>query len=312
MKKKLLMCVMALTLAGVQQANAQFFKKLGKVAGAILDAASKESESSNSSSSSSSSGYSETIPHVNFKVTACEYWGDNVLVRFVATNTSSSEIGLEIDYVGVDDANAIDGDGNSHGVTAYIANGNSAGCITGTLPPDVPVKGYLTVLNVPVGCKSIDRVNFRGAVHIGNTTMLSYKYSIGQNTIEYPDNTNADNIFSSLPILRYNLNSVKHVGNNVVVTATVKNEGVNNIAINSRDGNMVFDEEGNSYEMETTVGGKELGSWTGLTMAKDIPMKMVFTIKNVPANVNKFSIIKMAYSSDMENYYVQLKNQSVL
>lgn len=309
MKKKLLMCVMALTLAGAQQANAQFFKKLGKVAGAILDAASKES---NSSSSSSSSGYSNSIPHVNFKVTGCEYWGDDVLVRFVVTNTSSSEIGLEIDYVGVDDANALDGDGNSHNVTAYIANGNSAGCITGTLPPDVPVKGYFTVLNVPVGCKSIDRVKFRGAVHIGNTTMLSYKYSIGQNTIEYPNNTNADNIFSSLPILRYDLNSVKHVGNNVVVTATVKYVGVDNITINSRDGNMVFDDEGNSYEMETTVGGKELGNWTDLTMAKDIPMKMLFTIKNVPANVNKFSIIKMAYRCGNEPFYVQLKNQSVL
>ena len=306
------MCVMALTLLGAQQANAQFFKKLGKVAGAILDAASKESESSNSSSSSSSSGYSNSIPHVNFKVTGCEYWGDDVLVRFVVTNTSSSEIGLEIDYVGVDDANALDDDGNSHNVTAYIANGNSAGCITGTLPPDVPVKGYFTVLNVPVGCKSIDRVKFRGAVHIGNTTMLSYKYSIGQNTIEYPNNTNADNIFSSLPILRYDLNSVKHVGNNVVVTATVKYVGVDNITINSRDGNMVFDDEGNSYEMETTVGGKELGNWTDLTMAKDIPMKMVFTIKNVPANVNKFSIIKMAYRCGNEPFYVQLKNQSVL
>ena len=312
MKKKLLMCVMALTLLGAQQANAQFFKKLGKVAGAILDAASKESESSNSSSSSSSSGYSNSIPHVNFKVTGCEYWGDDVLVRFVVTNTSSSEIGLEIDYVGVDDANALDDDGSSHNVTAYIANGNSAGCITGTLPPDVPVKGYFTVLNVPVGCKSIDRVKFRGAVHIGNTTMLSYKYSIGQNTIEYPNNTNADNIFSSLPILRYDLNSVKHVGNNVVVTATVKYVGVDNITINSRDGNMVFDDEGNSYEMETTVGGKELGNWTDLTMAKDIPMKMVFTIKNVPANVNKFSIIKMAYRCGNEPFYVQLKNQSVL
>ena len=312
MKKKLLMCVMALTLLGAQQANAQFFKKLGKVAGAILDAASKESESSNSSSSSSSSGYSNSIPHVNFKVTGCEYWGDDVLVRFVVTNTSSSEIGLEIDYVGVDDANALDDDGNSHNVTAYIANGNSAGCITGTLPPDVPLKGYFTVLNVPVGCKSIDRVKFRGAVHIGNTTMLSYKYSIGQNTIEYPNNTNADNIFSSLPILRYDLNSVKHVGNNVVVTATVKYVGVDNITINSRDGNMVFDDEGNSYEMETTVGGKELGNWTDLTMAKDIPMKMVFTIKNVPANVNKFSIIKMAYRCGNEPFYVQLKNQSVL
>lgn len=312
MKKKLLMCVMALTLAGAQQANAQFFKKLGKVAGAILDAASKESNSSSSSSSSSSSGYSNSIPHVNFKVTGCEYWGDDVLVRFVVTNTSSSEIGLEIDYVGVDDANALDGDGNSHNVTAYIANGNSAGCITGTLPPDVPVKGYFTVLNVPVGCKSIDRVKFRGAVHIGNTTMLSYKYSIGQNTIEYPNNTNADNIFSSLPILRYDLNSVKHVGNNVVVTATVKYVGVDNITINSRDGNMVFDDEGNSYEMETTVGGKELGNWTDLTMAKDIPMKMLFTIKNVPANVNKFSIIKMAYRCGNEPFYVQLKNQSVL
>ena len=309
MKKKLLMCVMALTLAGAQQANAQFFKKLGKVAGAILDAASKES---NSSSSSSSSGYSNSIPHVNFKVTGCEYWGEDVLVRFVVTNTSSSEIGLEIDYVGVDDANALDGDGNSHNVTAYIANGNSVGCITGTLPPDVPVKGYFTVLNVPVGCKSIDRVKFRGAVHIGNTTMLSYKYSIGQNTIEYPNNTNADNIFSSLPILRYDLNSVKHVGNNVVVTATVKYVGVDNITINSRDGNMVFDDEGNSYEMETTVGGKELGNWTDLTMAKDIPMKMLFTIKNVPANVNKFSIIKMAYRCGNEPFYVQLKNQSVL
>ena len=75
---------------------------------------------------------------------------------------------------------------------------------------------------------------------------------------------------------------------------------------------MVFDDEGNSYEMETTVGGKELGNWTDLTMAKDIPMKMVFTIKNVPANVNKFSIIKMAYRCGNEPFYVQLKNQSVL
>lgn len=312
MKKKLLMCVMALTLLGAQQANAQFFKKLGKVAGAILDAASKESNSSSSSSSSSSSGYSNSIPHVNFKVTGCEYWGDNVLVRFVATNTSSSDINLEIDLNDGRDTNATDGDGNSHDVKAYIANGSGFSFINGTLPPEVPVKGYLTILNVPVGCKSIDRVNFRGSVHIGNTTMLSYKYSIGKNTIEYPDNTNADNIFSSLPILRYTLNSVKHVGNNVVVTATVKNEGANNIAINSRDANMIFDDEGNSYEMETTVGGKELSSWTGLTMAKDIPMKMVFTIKNVPANVNNFSIIKMAYSCDNEEYYVQLKNQGML
>lgn len=312
MKKKLLMCVMALTLAGAQQANAQFFKKLGKVAGAILDAASKESNSSSSSSSSSSSGYSNSIPHVNFKVTGCEYWGDNVLVRFVATNTSSSDIKFEINYIG-NNANATDCDGNSHSVEAYIANGSiTAACANGTLPPDVPVKGYITVLNVPVGCKSIDRVNFRGEVRTSNNTPVSYKYSIGKNTIEYHDNTNADNIFSSLPILRYTLNSVKHVGNNVVVTATVKNEGANNIAIHSRDANMVFDDEGNSYEMETTVGGKELSSWTGLTIAKDIPMKMVFTIKNVPANVNNFSIIKMAYSCDNEKYYVQLKNQGML
>lgn len=309
MKKKLLMCVMALTLAGVQQANAQFFKKLGKVAGAIIDAASKESESSNSSSSSSSSGYSNSIPHVNFKVTGCEYWGDNVLVRFVVSNTSSSDIDLEISYK----CKATDEEGNSHDVSAHIENEKNLGRTICTLPPDVPVKGYLSVLNVPVGCKTIKRVDFDGVVYAGkNKSILSFKYPIGQNTIEYPDNTNADNIFSSLPILRYNLNSVKHVGNNVVVTATVKNDGVNNFAITSRDGNMVYDDEGNSYEMETTVGGKELGSWTGQTIAKDIPMKMVFTIKNVPANVNKFSIIKMMYSCGSENYYVQLKNQSVL
>lgn len=167
------MCVMALTLAGAQQANAQFFKKLGKVAGAILDAASKESNSSSSSSSSSSSGYSNSIPHVNFKVTGCEYWGDNVLVRFVATNTSSSDIKFEINHIG-NNSNATDGDGNSHSVEAYIANGSiTAGCANGTLPPDVPVKGYIAVLNVPVGCKSIDRVNFVGSVRTSNNPRLA-------------------------------------------------------------------------------------------------------------------------------------------
>ena len=62
---------LALSSFSVQNANAQFFKKLGKVAEAVLDAASESSKTSNKRSSSSKNT-TGNIPYIDFKVTSCE------------------------------------------------------------------------------------------------------------------------------------------------------------------------------------------------------------------------------------------------
>lgn len=111
MRKLLFVCSLVLGFAAVQPANAQFLKKMGKALGSALSASSTSSSSSSSSSSA--------IPRTKFVATACEYWGENVLIRFVVTNTSSESIDFEIGKV-----EAIDDKGRSHEVSVDVPNPN--------------------------------------------------------------------------------------------------------------------------------------------------------------------------------------------
>ena len=111
MRKLLFVCSLVLGFAAVQPANAQFLKKMGKALGSALSASSTSSSSSSSSSSA--------IPRTKFVATACEYWGENVLIRFVVTNTSSESIDFEIGRV-----EAIDDKGRSHEVSVESTKAN--------------------------------------------------------------------------------------------------------------------------------------------------------------------------------------------
>lgn len=298
MRKLLFVCSLVLGFAAVQPVNAQFLKKMGKALGSALSASSTSSSSSSSSSSA--------IPHTKFVVTAYEYWGENVLIRFVVTNTSSENIDFEIGKV-----EAIDDKGRSHEVNIEVPNPKFCRDCT-ALPPGVPVKCYFVIKNVSNTCKSISRVSFSGDVSEGvGPKILPYKdYVISSRDILYAQNTNASNIFCSHPLLQYNLNSVEREGNDVLVNATVKNVCDEVLKISScHDSSMVFDDEGNSYKMEATLAGNDF--YWGKEVPSNVPLKLQLVIKNVPARIKNFSLIKYIFSSQSYNYPIEIKNQAI-
>lgn len=303
---------LALSSFSVQNANAQFFKKLGKVAEAVLDAASESSKTSNKRSLSSKNT-TGNIPYIDFKVTSCEYWGDEVLLRFIVTNTSTGDITFRPYWGETNNAYATDDNNNIHAISFNVGGeGGWGGELFKTLPAGVPVKGYISIKKVSTNCRFIKSVRFGGIVEDGKNNP-KFSYTIGSNAIEMPKNTNADNIFVSLPILQYNLNRIYRdkTGKNVIVDATVKNIGANafKLAASDGSGHAVYDSEGNSYKHTMTIGGKSIDNWDGVTLQPDIPMKALITIQNVPSNIHEFSIIKHRTVCGDDYYDIQIKNQ---
>ena len=110
MKKKMMVALtMVLALANVQDVAAQsFWKTLGKVAEKVLTTDTNNSSTNSSSSSLSSSSSSNSLGYktgigasftaygVDLKVTGCEHWGEDVIVRLLLTNNTSSDVQLGI------------------------------------------------------------------------------------------------------------------------------------------------------------------------------------------------------------------------
>lgn len=310
--KTIIGMTLVLSSLSVQNANAQFFKKLGKVAGAVLDAATESTKTSNNSNSSSSNA-NGNIPYIDFKVTSCEYWGDEVLLRFIVVNTSTSDITFRPFWGETKEAYATDDNNNIHAISFNVGGeGGWGGELFKTLPAGVPVKGFIAIKKVSTSSRFIKNVRFGGIVEDGKSNP-KFSYTIGSNAIKMPNNTNADNIFVSLPILQYNLNRVYRdkTGKNVIVDATVKNIGTDafKLAASDGSGHAVYDSEGNSYKHMMTIGGNSIDNWDGVTLQPDIPMKALITIQNVPSNIHEFSIIKHRTVCGDNYYDIQIKNQ---
>lgn len=176
------------------------------------------------------------------------------MVRFVVTNTSSADLLFRPYFGNQDAASAQDDADNIHAIEFNVGGDEGWGYeVFKTLPAGVPVKGYITIKDVHTSCRSIKSVHFSGIVapddKIGGT---QFSYTIGANAIEMPNNTNADNIFVSLPILQFNMNKIYRdkTGKNVIIDATVKNLGSRELKLSDSDGSghAVYDSEGNPYK----------------------------------------------------------------
>ncbi len=323
-KQTFISIILLLSIMSVQEVKAQFFKRLGEVAGAVLGSITEDTENNgnannqNSSSSKPSvqTGNQGSIPYTELKVTSCEYWGNDVLVRFLITSSIDQNISLLCDA----DRNclAYDDNNNTYEINFTIANKSGWGYELRTqLPGGIPVKGYVTVKNVATTCKAIKQIKFTGTVSKDSyrTESLQYQYSIGYHEVEYPKNTNADNIFCSFPILTYKFNKIYRSsdGKDLIVDATVINNGTSEYKIGQTDeGTNVYDSEGNSYSSELKLGGKNVDSWTRGTLLSGVPMKFQIVIKNVPKSVTEFSQIKTVFKCNNDyNYYVKIRNQKV-
>lgn len=320
--KLFLLSVLFLSFSNVQGIHAQgFFKQLLEAAGSILEDTPNSSSSTGNSSSSNSGSSSSSkaggyIPNVNFRVTECEYWGDDVLVRFVMTNTSSEDIEILI-------YESSDGDGHTY--VAYDENNNKRSYVpvvggkvltglgdgySAKLPAGIPVKGYFDIRNVPASITKINRISIAGIVNPGKPNIKEYSYQIGEQTVTYAKNTNRDNIFLSMPIVNYAYTKAYRSGKDVVLEGTLTNKGASDMNMRSPysdDNSSIYDSEGNAYKAYIMIGANELSAFSDTRLPADIPVKCKVVVKNVPASIHEFSIVKK-YFEIGDPYYLQFKN----
>lgn len=236
MKKKLLMCVMALTLAGAQQANAQFFKKLGKVAGAILDAASKESESSNSSKPSKpkKTSTNAAADMINVKVVDAVHYGKkNIRVCFLMTNSGNKTVLARITSV----AARFSGNEDTRTTEAIHMSGNGlfygGDYIDQRIPAGASVKGYAYFDNLEDNVSVMDAAVVNAYYALSNDGGYSFHFdSINEKTegksfygcaVHPLPKSNKERCVCTYPDFELNVKSLYRYGTKVVLTFSLKN-----------------------------------------------------------------------------------------
>lgn len=314
-KKNVVAITMVLALVSVQDVAAQsFWKTLGKVAEKVLttDTSNSSTNSSSSSLSGSSSnnslgnktgiGASFTVYGVDLKVTGCEHWGDDVVVRLLLTNNTSSDVKFGIGSTGPHMESyrvAYSPDGKNHEIEGYI-NGENADFVK-SLPVGIPVKGYVLVKGYDKKYTSIQSLKFTCNDEHGQGSSdinKSLRLEVRNLPVTFAQNTNLSNIYCSLPTLYVQYNNCTRIGNTVTVNMAFKNLSSSAKGLDIEYGNHIaYDAEGNSYTPEVKLAAR--------TLQPEIPVKATFTIQNVPANVTGFSYIKIPFE---DKYYIEMRN----
>lgn len=244
------------------------------------------------------------IPNVDFTITGCESWGNDAIISVVATNKTTKDLKLSISSVG----NAYFMDENSTKYDYEFFIGGEA--VMTTLPANIPVKGYFRVKNVPRTTTAFKQMALVGTYTPSGEGGKSFTASRALNLpITYAENTNAANVVCTLPIVNFKLNSITRVGNDAVVDATITNTSAADIKLYAPN-YTVYDTEGNRYTtIESTAGTTK---WDyDLIFVQNVPTRATFTIKNVPAGLAGFSLVKIGYKYDNHDFCFEIRNQAL-
>jgi len=313
MKKLILLAVLFAGL-GVQQVSAQkWLKTLGKVANAALtdDKKSDAKTNNNQTSTATVKSGASTIPGFTVKYTGCTMRGDDAVINFVMNNTTGKEVKLWFD-AGSNYSYAYDGNNAKHDVSFMMGGEDIGTYTTKNVPAGVPVKGAVRVKNFSRDVKSVKNCTVKGKV---NDT--EFTWSIPAQVLQATKNTNADNLVSSMPELTFNLVKCVRQGNDVVISATLKNTSSQELTIQPKGEVTIYDSEGDAYELKgeaCTFGNDHWDSYNYTKLPAGIPVKVKFVIPNVSPSAAEMSIVKLGYETrpDYTKYYLEIRNQAIM
>ena len=304
--KKLILLAVLLASVGVQQVSAQkWLKTLGKVANTVLTDDQKKTDTKTTTTVASGK-----IPGCTIKYTSCAANGNNVHINFVITNTTTSELKLYLNP-GSEMSCAYDSKNVKHEVKFGLGGKELGFYEEKVLPSNVPVKGMLIVKDVD---RTIKQIN--SAVIKGKSNGTEFSVTVPTQVIATTKNTNADNIVCSLPSLQFNFQKCVRVGDNVEITAVLKNLGSKEMELETyHEDPTIYDGDGESYELDrngSPVGKTKWKSYTNISMPTGgIPVKAKFTIKGVSTGATEFSIVKLPFTVEHNQYYIEFRNQPI-
>lgn len=135
--------------------------------------------------------------------------------------------------------------------------------------------------------------------------------------VQASKNTNADNIVSSMPELTFKLVKCARQGNDVVISAILKNTSSKELTIQPKGEVTIFDSEGDAYELNgeaCTFGNDHWDSYNYAKLPAGIPIKVKFVIPNVSPSAAELSIVKLGYETrpDYKKNYFEIRNLAIM
>ena len=302
MKKLILLAVLFVGM-GVQQASAQkWLKTLGKVANAAL------TDDSNKNKTVTPKG-AASVPGFTVKYTGCVASGNDALINFVLTNTTGKEVKLWFDATH-NSCVGVDSKGANHDVS-FIIGGEAVGAYTTKqVPAGVPLKCGMLVKDLDRTIKMINSCTIKGEVD-----GTKFVWTVPSQVITTTKNTNADNVVCTLPDLQFNFIKCVREGNDVVITATLKNIGSKDYELFTKYDATIYDSEGESYKLNSdacTVGSTHWDSYTKIQLMKGVPVKVKYVITGVSDSATDFSIVKLPFQCNDREFYIEFRNQPIL
>lgn len=292
--KKLIVFILLFACVGVQQIQAQkWLKTLGKVASTLLD-----------------DDVSGTIPDCTLKYTDCKHNGNDVHINYVLTSQLGKDAPLWFD-AGSNNTYAVDSKSAKHTIE-FIVGGERMGTYSNkNIPSKVPVKLTVVVKDVERSVASIRSCVIKGKF---NNSSEQFTWNIGAKTPAAVVNTSADNIVCTMPQLAFTLKECKRLGDNVIITAMLKNTGGKDLEFDTSGTVTIYDNEGEACRLNGDMSPVANGTWgqySNIRLVKGIPVKAKFVVTGVSDAATQFSILKFEFSDMSGSYYIEIRNQAI-
>jgi hypothetical protein len=308
--------VAALALCAVcaapMPANAQFLKKLGDALSKADKALSKKSDKSKSQMDNL-----VDMPGVTLEVLDVYHDGLGAKVDFRISNSSQNV--YDITFNGTD---GLDGWAKSQAVGAdgqarkcYVpVIGDHEGLDMVTrhrLMPGTTSLGSFKISNLSRDIKSLNNFSIAGlwqANEDNNNHNFNFIFN-GPVAISTPENTNAANVYCTIPTLNVSLDKVERDKGMVMYYLTLTNSGKETLKYQPNSG-YVKDLNGQDhYRFGMMVNGKELGNYDYVTFDPGSPVSAVFAVPGVADTVSAMDDVIWMFRKP--EYFISIRDQEI-
>lgn len=292
--KKILFSIMSagFLMMNPQTANAQFFKKILKAAGDVLN----EAVSTAPGAQSQFGG----VQGISVEWGECVRWGDNVNVKFALVNNSRNDIPMAFHNTwpsGEKHSFAIAENGDRYGIDFISLGGTINDNCSVTVPAGIKVQ-CIARINKAGGKVSKFKYVSVGGWNAGQQSP-NYSYISPALTVTEVSNTNRDNLKCTLPSVTVNEKSVTRVGNDVQIAFNLIQNSGKDMKISLGE-IKAYDADGNAYTAIIQPNATA-------EMISGIPVNKTLVIKDVPTTTT-LSIIRITIA---DRYQIEWRNVAI-
>ena len=224
---------------------------------------------------------------LQMEIVNCTPYADGVVVNVTFLNSTGRDVAFKVNNYFEDQCFVIDQDGDQQQLTEFIIGGQgAAGSDFRPIPQDVTMKGQIYFRHVSERHSVVKRMKLFCRVAKDGSEEKEQNIEAVNIPITPLSNTNMEGSRFTDPIVTMNTKGAMHYGKNVALDFSLTNNGKDRYDAPIKE-ITAYDEDGNAYQGECSV--------TRMRLETDLPQKFFISIKNVPQNVKKFTLVRAMF-----------------